>query len=510
MSLLHRILPAAPLADLDAYRSAGGGRAIDAARRVEPAALIDEIEASGLRGRGGAGFPTGAKWRTIAANLSPELPTTVVVNAAEGEPGTYKDRALLRANPYAVIEGALVAAIAVGAGDVVVALKDGEDAERRRIEQAVTEMTDAGLTDRAAERGDDGRGGAVSDDNDGRIPITIVVGPHHYLFGEETALLEVVAGRAPFPRIAPPYRRGVVEVVEGEDDVDDETNVSAHVEMAGPGPETLAPPALVDNVETLANVAAIVANGAGWFRQHGSAESPGTIVCTVTGDVVRPGVGEVALGTSVRDAIDLVAGGPAADRRIKAVLNGVSAAPLPPAMLDTPLTYEDMDAAGSGLGTASLVVIGDGTDMTAVAAGVARFLAVESCGQCTPCKADGLAIADALDRLCGGDGAAADLDGVAKALTTVADGARCNLASQQQAVVGGILDSWNDELIRRATGPAEGAGDGRIEPYPIAVITAIDDDGVSVDVRQRDKQPDWTYDADADGEWSGSYPADSS
>ncbi len=320
-----------------------------------------------------------------------------------------------------------------------------------------------------------------------------------------------MAGRPPFPRIAPPYRRGVVEVVEGEDDVDDETNVSAHVEMAGPGPETLAPPALVDNVETLANVAAIVANGAGWFRQHGTAESPGTIVCTVTGDVVRPGVGEVALGTSVRDAIDLVAGGPAADRRIKAVLNGVSAAPLPPALLDTPLTYEDMAAAGSGLGTASLVVIGDGTDMTAVAAGVARFLAVESCGQCTPCKADGLAIADALDRLCGGDGAAADLDGVAKALTTVADGARCNLASQQQAVVGGILESWNDELIRRATGPAEGAGDGRIEPYPIAAITALDDDGVSVDVRQRDKQPDWTYDARRrTRDWSGSYPADSS
>jgi NADH:ubiquinone oxidoreductase subunit F (NADH-binding) len=479
MTLVNRILPSRPIASLDDYLAAGGGRALDAARRVAPEALVAEVEASGLRGRGGAGFPTGTKWRTIAANRSPDLPTTVVVNAAEGEPGTYKDRTILRADPYSVIEGALVAAIAVGGADVVVALKEREPVERDRVATAVAEMRAAGLL--------------------GDLDVTIATGPDEYLFGEETALLEVVDGRAPLPRIAPPYRRGVVEVVEHDDDVDSGSGLAAHVEMAGPGPGTVAPPALVDNVETLANVARIVADGAAWFRGLGTEGSPGTIVCTVTGDVRHPGVGEVPLGTTVRAAIEAIAGGPAADRPPKAVLNGVSAAPLPAALLDTPLTYEDMTDVGSGLGTASLIVVGEGTDMTAVAAGAARFLAVESCGQCTPCKADGLAISVALDRLCTGDGSQHDLDTVIAALTTVTDGARCNLASQQQAVVGAILAGWDDELVRRATGTAEA-----VTPVLITEVTALADGELTLDESRRTKQPDWSHDA----EWSGSYPAD--
>ena len=478
--LVNRILPAAPYSTLDEYLAAGGGRALDAAHRIEPEALIAEVEASGLRGRGGAGFPTGAKWRTVAANRSPEVPTTVVVNAAEGEPGTYKDRTILRRDPYAVLEGALIARLAVGAGDVVVALKDREPVERERVEQAIAEMRKADLLD--------------------GVEVSVVTGPHEYLFGEETALLEVVAGRPPLPRIAPPYRRGVIEVVEHDQDVDATSGAAAHVEMAGPDDATLAPPALVDNVETLANVAHIVAECAGWVRCLGTEASPGTIVCTVSGDVVRPGVGEVPLGTSVRAAIDAIAGGPVAERPLKAVLNGVSAAPLAAALLDTPLTYEDMAGAGSGLGTASLIVVGDGTDMTAVAAGVARFLAVESCGQCTPCKADGITLADALDRLCAGEGGRADLDAASAALATIANGARCNLASQQQAVVGPILSGWDDEVVRRATGATEA-----VTPVFISEIMAIDDEGeVTLDESRRTKQPDWTHDEP----WSGSYPAD--
>ncbi|HZM37851.1 MAG TPA: NADH-ubiquinone oxidoreductase-F iron-sulfur binding region domain-containing protein [Acidimicrobiales bacterium] len=466
MSLVHRVLPAAPVASLQEYQRAGGGLALDAARRIGADTVIAEVEAAGLRGRGGAGFPTGAKWRTIAANRSPELPTTVVVNGAEGEPGTYKDRALLRTDPYSVLEGALISALAVGAADVVVALKPGEEG---RVAAAIKEMEQAGMT--------------------GGVPVSVITGPSEYLFGEETALLEVVDGRPPFPRIAPPYRRGVVEVVE-----------VGTVGMAGPGPETLAPPALVDNVETLAHVTHIVGRGAAWFRELGTPDSPGTIVCTVTGDVRRPGVGEVAMGTTVRQAIDEIGGGTATEQPVKAVLTGVSAAPLPAALLTTRLTYEDMEAAGSGLGTASLMVLGQGTDMTAVAAGAARFLAVESCGQCTPCKADGLAIAGALEALCRGDGGAEDLDVLAKALTTVGDNARCNLARQQQAVVGAIVDGWLDEIVRRA-----GRLDEPVEPRLVAEVTALADGEVTVDEGRRTKQPDWTYGDD----WSGSYPADS-
>jgi NADH-quinone oxidoreductase subunit F len=481
VTLAERVLPRRPFDSLRAYLDAGGGEGIESARGVEPDAVTAEVEASGLRGRGGAGFPTGTKWRTVAANLSPELPTTVVVNAAEGEPGTFKDRSILRANPYAVIEGALIAAHAVTGSDVVVALKASGTVERARVDMAIVEMRDSGLL--------------------GDMDVTVATGPDEYLFGEETALLEVVDGRPPFPRIAPPYRRGVVELVEHDDDVDSGSGLAAHIEMAGPGHETGAPPALVDNVETLANVPAIIRRGADWFRTHGTRQSPGTIVCTVTGDVARPSVGEIALGTTVRAAIDEVAGGLSRGRAVRAVLCGVSAGPLPPELLDTPLTYEDMARVGSGLGTAGLIVVCEGTDMTAVAAGAARFLAVESCGQCTPCKRDGLVLAETLERLCGGDGEESDLDTITSALRTVADGARCNLASQQQAVVGRILHHWPDEPAAHAVA---GAAGGTVEPLFITEITALAEGEVTLDVRRRTKQPDWTHHPG----WSGSYPAD--
>ncbi len=258
------------------YLSSGGGAGLAAARAVEPDVVIAEVEASGLRGRGGAGFPTGTKWRTVAAYGSSVLATTVVVNAAEGEPGTFKDRAILRANPYAVLEGALIAAHAVGANEIVFATKARFVEELRRVRSAVDELTSAGWTKDVA--------------------ISIVEGPSEYLYGEETALLEVIDGRPPFPRIAPPYRRGVVEVLT-DDDVDSESGLAADVEMATADDETLAPPVLANNVETLANVPAIIENGAGWFRSVGTPESPGTIVVTLTGDVLRPGVGEVAMGS---------------------------------------------------------------------------------------------------------------------------------------------------------------------------------------------------------------------
>jgi hypothetical protein len=179
----------------------------------------------------------------------------------------------------------------------------------------------------------------------------------------------------------------------------------------------------------------------------------------------------------------------------------VSAGPLPPDLLDTPLTYEAMAQAGSGLGTASLIVVCEGTDMTTVAAGAARFLAVESCGQCTPCKRDGLVVAEALERLCAGEGEESDLDTITSALRTIADGARCNLASQQQAVVGQILHRWPDEPAAHAVAGASG---GTVEPIVVSEIVELADGEVTLDVRRRTKQPDWSHQP----EWSGSYPAD--
>ncbi len=377
MSLVHRVLPPTVFATLDEYVKAGGGRGLEVAREVEPAALIDEVEAAGLRGRGGAGFPTGVKWRTVAANRSDVDPTTVVVNAAEGEPGTFKDRTLLRMNPYEVIEGAVIAARAVGATSVIVATKARFATEVTRLRAAIAEMQAAGWLD---------------------VPVQVFEGPEEYLYGEETALLESLDGRPPFPRIAPPFRRGVDEVVESPSDLGTDSGLSAHVEMAGAGPGDPAAPTLVDNVETLANVPKIIARGKDWFRTEGTDESPGTIVATVTGGVAHAGVGEVLLGTPLREVIELVGGGPGPEREIKAVLTGVSNTVLTGDQLDTPLSYEAFRAAGSWLGSASFIVLDDESDMVAVAAGVSRFLAVESCGQCEPCKLDGLELADKLER----------------------------------------------------------------------------------------------------------------
>ncbi|MFN2606395.1 MAG: hypothetical protein ABR511_00665, partial [Acidimicrobiales bacterium] len=233
MTLVHRVLPPQPVASLEEHVDRGGGKGLQAARAAEPEALIEVLEASGLRGRGGAGFPTGTKWRTVSENRSPDLPTAVVVNGAEGEPGTYKDRTILRTDPYSVLEGALVAARAVGADQVIVALKRSFTTEVARVRAAVAEIEKVGW--------DDG------------VRLSVFEGPGEYLYGEETALLETLDGRYPFPRIAPPFRRGVVEVVETEGDARSESGLSAHVEMAGPGGDSPAPPTLVDNVETLAN-----------------------------------------------------------------------------------------------------------------------------------------------------------------------------------------------------------------------------------------------------------------
>ena len=273
MTIVHRVLHPKPINSLDDYVIRRGGRGWEAVATMTADEIIAVVHDSGLRGRGGAGFPTGVKWRTVADYHSSTDATSVVVNAAEGEPGTYKDRTILRNNPYQVIEGALIAAKAVGADSIFFGTKSSFTDEVARLSTAVDEIRAAGWAD--------------------GVEIVVFEGPDEYLYGEETAMLEVIDGRAPFPRIAPPYRRGVRELVEHVGDVGSGSGLSAHVEMAGGTEDTDAPPTLVDNVETLANVAHILARGATWFRSEGTAESPGTIVCTITGSVHHAGVAEV-------------------------------------------------------------------------------------------------------------------------------------------------------------------------------------------------------------------------
>ena len=463
-----RVLPTIPYSSLAEYIEAGGGAGLRGARAVDPEVVIAEIEASGLRGRGGAGFSTGAKWRTVASFASSVLNTSMVVNAAEGEPGTFKDRAILDANPYAVIEGALIAATVVGARDVTFATKRRFGEAVSRLRSALAEVERAGWADDIAMR--------------------VVEGPDEYLYGEETALIEVLDGRAPLPRIAPPWRRGVVEVVADDDDVSSGSGLAADVEMATPTDDNETPPVLINNVETLANVPAIVAKGAAWFREVGTAESPGTIVCTITGAVQRPAVVEAPMGTPLRTVLDEVGGGARTGRLIVGVLMGVSNAVITADELDLPISYESMRSRGSGLGSASFIVIDDADDLVAVAAGASRFLAIESCGQCTRCKLDGLDIAGSLATIASGEGDDHDLQTIEKRLGTITEGARCSLATQHQLVVGSILDQFNDAVVARL------ASNDPAAPYLVAELIRIDEETTTLDEAFLTKQPDWTHD----------------
>jgi NADH:ubiquinone oxidoreductase subunit F (NADH-binding) len=476
-SFAPRVLPDEPVQSLS--DAEGAGDALRAARQVVPGVLTDLVEASGLRGRGGAGFPVARKWRTVVANRTSVLPSTVVVNAAEGEPGSFKDRAILRADPFRVLEGALIAAHAVGADSVIVATKSSFARERERLQAAIDEITRAGWTD--------------------PVPVTLFSGPGEYLYGEETALLEAIDGRPPFPRIAPPYREGVDEVFEHVDDTTSGSGSAAHVEMAGPTGETVAPPTLAGNTETFANVPGIVRNGADWFRALGTDESPGTVVCTVSGATDHAGVAEVELGTPLRQVLEELGGGARSGHELVAMMSGVANPLLPASAFDTPVSYEAMRAAGTGLGAAGFIVFDDSIDLVAVAAGVAHFLAVESCGQCRHCKDDGLVLASLLAELGASRASERDLGEVRTRLELVTEGARCNLATQQQVVVGSVLERFPDLVAAHVAGEA-----GAVDPLPIAAIADLVDGRAVLDDAQRSKQPDWTHDEVDSGQW----PAD--
>jgi NADH:ubiquinone oxidoreductase subunit F (NADH-binding) len=398
-------------------------------------------------------------------------PATVVVNAAEGEPGTYKDRTLLLRNPFKVLEGALIAAHAVAADRIVVGMKRTATTERARVEAAIAELVDAGWHQ--------------------GIAIDVVARSDRYLLGEETALLEVLVGRPPFPRIAPPYRAGAEPV--GEDTVS-----RAGTELADPDGITPAAATLVNNVETMANIPAIVLEGPDTFRSLGTEKSPGTMVCTVSGRTQRAGVGEFELGTPLREVLDELGGGPLATE-IVAVLSGTANPLLPAGALDAPLSWEGLAEAGGGLGSAGFIVIDDETDIVAVAEGVSRFLSVESCGQCTPCKQDGEAMTTILDRARRSDGKADDHEQLLRLADRVTQGARCFLAQQHQLVVQSLLEHFPDALAAHLEGRADPA-----EPFPIVPIREIVDDQAVLALDELEVEPDWTL-GDHD---SGAAPAE--
>lgn len=438
-----RLLPAEPVPNLRDYVGAGGGRGLSQAVKRDPDDLIAEIEQSGLRGRGGAGFSTGLKWRSIVdAARDQDLAVAAVVNGAEGEPGTYKDRALLVANPYQVVEGLLIACHAVGATAAFVGVKARFTKARQRLEDALAE--------------------AVAADWSGAQIVQIVAGPDEYLFGEETAMLEVIEGNLPFPRHLAPYVNGLF------------------TESANPSV------ALVNNVETLANVPFIVTSGAQSYRQLGTEQSPGTMLFTVVGDVTSAGVYELPLGTPLRVLLSDIAG--ATD--VKAAFSGVSNAIITPAMLDTPLDYESMVAAGSGQGSGGFIVYDSSHCIVRVTATLARFLSVESCGQCNACTMGTGAIHEILQRIDAGKGRRNDLEALGRWAAQVTDLARCGLPVGPQVIVASLLTDFEDELVDHLDQPC---WSDHVEIVPKIEHLDLDSGAVTYDQDYHRKRRDWTY-----------------
>jgi NADH:ubiquinone oxidoreductase subunit F (NADH-binding) len=463
------LLPDTPIASLDEYvEHWSGGQGIARADELGPDGVIDELERSGLRGRGGAGFPTGRKWRSVHAGGSSSSSGEevgdrwVVANGAEGEPGTFKDRALMARNPYQVIEGIEIAARTIGAVGGYVAVKASFEQQIEALTRALEEMAGAGMV--------------------GTAPLTLVTGPDEYLFGEEKGLLEVIEGEDPLPRLFPPYLYGLFTASP-------QVGWSAHEDRSTDGVEVpSANPTLVNNAETLANVVPILVRGADWHTSLGTTRSPGVVICTVVGDTRRAGVAEVELGTPLGDVLVQLGGGMPTGRRVQAVLSGVANGVLTADAVDTPMTYEDLEAAGGGLGAAGFIVYDDTADMIAVAHAISRFLYVESCGQCPPCKIGTGAITDRLECVLAGDATMHDIEVLTASLGTVADANRCYLPVQEQLVVRSILDRFSDQLESHLEGRAAA-------PREIVVPKLLDIvDGVAViDERQALKRPDWTY-----------------
>jgi len=428
----------------DEYVAAGGGRGLEVALSASPEAIIEEVAKSGLRGRGGAGFPTGEKWRTVRTTGTGIR--FAVCNAAEGEPATFKDRTLLRRNPYQVIEGLAIAAYAVGAERAFIGLKESFPQEIERLADGLREMQEANAL-----------GGAQID---------IVLGPDHYLLGEETGLEEVIEGKDPLPRVLAPFVQGL---------------------WSSPTSDN---PTAMNNVETLANVPNIVADGADWLRANGTDASPGTMLFTLCGDVRREGVFELPLGTPMRYLVEELGGGPPEGRSVRAIVPGASNTVIIPEQLDTPLDFESMKQVGTALGAAGFAVFDDSACMVRATLMYTRFLWVESCGQCPPCKFGSGEITAQLERMETKKGELADIDLILARARTVTDGQKCALPTGTSLLVQSFVQVFLQEFQGHA---GKVCSNPRDLVFP--KITDWDESSgqFAYDLRYPKKQADWTY-----------------
>ncbi len=356
---------------LDVYVANDGYAALKTAVTTMQAGEVTQvISDSGLAGRGGAGFPTGLKWSFIPKGV---LPTYLVINADESEPGAFKDRELMERNPHQLLEGVAIASYAIGCQKAFIYIRGEFLYIGEILEQAVADAKTQGYL------GDKIFGSAFN------IDIVIHRGAGAYICGEESALLDSLEGLRGFPRLRPPF-----PAIKG----------------------LYAKPTVVNNVETIANVPHIVRNGAEWYKDYGTEKSPGTKVCSISGPVNRPGNYEMELGTPFRVLLEEKAGGMRDGKRLKAYIPGGASAPMLPGtdeMIDVPMSYEGYRAAGSALGSASFIIIPDDVCILRAQLRLSEFFAHESCGKCIPCREGTPWLAKTVKRIEQGQGREEDL-----------------------------------------------------------------------------------------------------
>ncbi|MYI55696.1 MAG: NADH-quinone oxidoreductase subunit E [Acidimicrobiia bacterium] len=389
---------------LEEYRAHGGYQALRTALAMGPEAVLREIADSGLRGRGGAAFPTGVKWRAVAA--SAQRDRYVVCNADESEPGTFKDRVLLEGDPFALVESMTIAGVTVGAAQGYVYIRGEYPTAEERIIAAVEEARRHGLL------GSDVAGSGLTFDIDVRR------GAGAYICGEETALFNSLEGYRGEPRSKPPF--------------------PTEVGLFGR-------PTVVNNVETLHNVPVILDSGAVGFRAVGTAESPGTKLFSVAGDVSGPGVYEVPFGMPLGELLAL-AGAPASPGAV--LLGGAAGIFVPPGASDVPLTFEDVRAAELTLGSGAVTVFGAAVDIGDIVERITEFFRDESCGQCVPCRVGTVRQNEAIVRLRSGSAQPGDADLLDDLDTVMSDASICGLGHTAASAVGSA----------RRLGLLEGAG----------------------------------------------------
>ncbi|MBE9529572.1 MAG: NADH-quinone oxidoreductase subunit NuoF [Proteobacteria bacterium] len=392
---------------LDNYVTNGGYVAVQKALKMEPDQIIQTVKDSNLRGRGGAGFPAGLKWSFIPKD--PTIQKYLCCNADEGEPGTFKDRAIMDKDPHLLLEGMMITCYAIGASVGYVYIRGEFEYGAAKLEDAITEAYEKGYL------------GSNIFGSDFSLDLYVHRGAGAYICGEETALLESLEGGRGQPRKKPPFPA-----------------------LAG----LYAKPTVINNVETLGCIPAIIEKGPEWFAAIGPEKSPGTRICGVSGHVKKPGLYELPMGVPLRELIYDHCGGMRGSKPIKAVIpGGVSAPMLIEADLDTPMDFDSMAAKGTMLGSSAVMVMEEGTCMVKVAYITSRFFSHESCGKCTPCREGTSWQTKVLHRMEHGEGRPGDVELLESLCDNIFGRTFCPLGDGAVMALRGALKHFREEFV---------------------------------------------------------------